>query len=158
MPTGSPAALLAPGLQGEQSWGHTWYGCIGTFALCFVTLSPLLAVARDGNWAGCSVGDAITGASSPASRTCRGPDTLMLMAGREQVNEEKPSAPFHSTAAFRSGFAVVYCGDKCLSAYYLCCAHRSPFGRLNSEIRHMLWRNRGWKEKVFPLILFHYWK
>lgn len=49
---------------------------------------------------------AIAGASSLVSRVYCGPETLMLMAGREQVNEEKPSAPFRSSAAFRGGFVV----------------------------------------------------
>lgn len=62
---------------------------------------------------------------------------------------------FGSSAAFRGGFAVTHCGDKCLSACYLCCAQHSPLGVLGSKIRHVLW---GWKEGVFPLILFHYWK
>lgn len=82
----------------------------------------------------------------------------MLMAGREQVSEEKPSAPFGSSAAFKGGFAVAHCGDKCLSACYQCCAHPSPLGILGSKISQVLWRNWGWKQTVFPLILFHYWK
>lgn len=49
-------------------------------------------------------------------------------------------------------------GTSAFQPIYLCCDHQSPFGMLGSEIRHVLWRNQDWKEKVFPLIVFHYWK
>lgn len=33
-----------------------------------------------------------------------------------------------------------------------------PLSVHGSKIRHVLWGNWGWKERIFPLIFFHYWK
>lgn len=69
------------------------------------------------------------------------------MAGRDQINEEKPS-PFSSPVAFRRDFAVTHCGDKSFSACCPCSAYHCPLGRLSSIIKHVLWTNWDWKEKV----------
>lgn len=131
MATGSPIALLcvlAPCLEGEQSWGHAWYGWMGRWhhvlsSSCHLPGCWLLL----GMQAGLAVPweCVITGASSPASHTCCGSETLMLMSGKEQVNEEKPSAPFGLSAAFRvafqwcivgtSAFQPVFCAVECAS-------------------------------------------
>lgn len=133
-------ALMCPSLrpcvwsEGQAGLGKclplgVWH-CVLLPSRCCLAAGIARAVSR----AGCSV-------RAPS----HGPESLMLTAGREQMNEEIPSALFGSSLAFRNSFAVADCGDKQLS---WCHAHPSPHGTLGSEIRYVFWRKGGWKQKL----------
>lgn len=81
----------------------------------------------------------------------------MLVTGKEQVNEEKPSSPFGSSAAFRGGFAVLHLGTSAFQPIICAVPTTLPLACLALK-SDMCFGETGAGRREFSLIFFHYWK